>query len=293
MKLNSIKDLKPAAEIALIINVGTKWVSTLALLSALRYAEMPILLVDCESKDNSFEHFSELMNTHNFDLLAAPLKKHGYTLDDIFTQIPAEKVLLIDSDAEILKPEIIKIIKSAMQHPEVFGAGFTHGPTWLDARHGAAEKTGYYQERMWIPFSFLKTEFVCEALAAGHSFIDRTVHNNSINSRRISKIADLAIGKLPGKNLKSKIKDSFKRDYYGNRPDYVYYDTGADVFQFLKYKKGYYFAGLPAEAQDYVAHYHGVTRLILDPNDPNGTELSKILDTVLHRLKTEYGINAQ
>src|SRR5215472_5401835 len=98
MRLESIRDLKAADAQAVIINAGTKHAATLALLSALRYAGMPVLLIDCESKDGSLEHFSRLMETHEFDLLSAPLKSHGGTLDWLFDVVPAEKVLLIDSD---------------------------------------------------------------------------------------------------------------------------------------------------------------------------------------------------
>ncbi len=56
-----------------------KLVTTLALLSALRYAGMPVLIIDCRSEDGSWEHFIKLMEAYDFDLLSAPLKKHGET----------------------------------------------------------------------------------------------------------------------------------------------------------------------------------------------------------------------
>ena len=60
MFINNLSDLPRSRERAVIINVGTKIVSPLALLSTLRYAGMPVLLIDCESKDGSLDHFIKL-----------------------------------------------------------------------------------------------------------------------------------------------------------------------------------------------------------------------------------------
>jgi hypothetical protein len=76
---------------------------------------MPVLVIDCESKDGSFEHFKAMMQSHSFDLLSAPLKPHGLTLDWLFASIQADNVLLIDSDAEILNGAILEIMEDAMK----------------------------------------------------------------------------------------------------------------------------------------------------------------------------------
>src|SRR5687768_15725113 len=109
MVVHSLLDLPRVENRAIIINVGTKWVTTLALLSALRYARMPVLVIDCESKDGSAEHFKALMQNHSFDLLSAPLKPHGHTLDWLFINIQSENVLLLDSDAEILNRVMLEV----------------------------------------------------------------------------------------------------------------------------------------------------------------------------------------
>src|SRR5690348_4156709 len=94
---------------AIIINYNTKYPAFLALLSALRYANMPVTLVDC-SIDDSFEFFKEQQKNHQFDLLGTQLKTHGLTLDWIFRQAKEKQILLIDSDLEILSSEIIDYI---------------------------------------------------------------------------------------------------------------------------------------------------------------------------------------
>lgn len=291
MILASINDLPPTDEQAVIINVGTKLVSSLALLSALRYAEMKVLVIDCESKDGSVGHFTDLMKTHRFDLLSAPLKKHGYTLDWLFKVIPARKVLLIDSDAEILSEEIVKMMKKFIDDPLVFGTGFIHGPGWLDERHDAGFQVGYYQERMWIPLTFLRVDLVRKALADGFSFIDRTAFNDFAVSSFISRILKQRFRLSWLKNSRLSWLNPLKENFYGVKPSYVYYDTGADIFQYLKYRKHYDFVGFPARLhEDYAAHYHGVTRLTLDASDKNGTQLGNVLSQIRQRLRDNYGV---
>lgn len=285
MLLNNLNQLNPSDRQAVIINVSTKLVTTLALLSAVRYAAMPILVIDCESADGSLEHFTELMKIHDFDLLSAPLKKHGETLNWLFNNIPAEKVLLIDSDVEILSSEIIRIIGDFIDEDRIFGGGFTHGPCWLSDHQGV----GYYQERMWIPLTMLRVSHVREALANGNSFADRTIFNDVAASNFISRVLARRFGNPSLKNWRLSWLDGFKASYYGVKPAYVYCDTGADIFQFLKYQKGLYFAGFPAELHGrYATHFHGVTRSLLDPQDANSTSLANIAEQVRQRLREVY-----
>jgi len=71
MVRTSIRELEPAIERCVIINVSTKVFTTLALMGALKYARMPVLVVDCESTDGSYEHFQDLLHKYEFDLVAA------------------------------------------------------------------------------------------------------------------------------------------------------------------------------------------------------------------------------
>ena len=98
MILSDLKYLATSHNQAVIINVGTRQVTTLALLSALRHAQMPVLLIDCESNDGSWDYFTRLMEDRPFDMLSAPLRQHGETLDWLFQNINCDNLLLIDSD---------------------------------------------------------------------------------------------------------------------------------------------------------------------------------------------------
>jgi len=292
MLIKDIKDLKAVNSQAVIINVGTKLVTTLALMSVLKYAEMNVLVIDCESKDGSMDYFFKLMEKHDFDVLSVPLRKHGYMLDWLFMNISAEKVLLIDSDVEILCSEIITTMKDVLYYDKVFGAGFVHGPEWLDDRHGAGYQVGYYQERMWIPLTFLKTFLVREAIEKGYSFADHIIYNDFAPSQFISKILQKRFRFKYFKNSQLSWLNPFKQSFYGLKPCYVLCDTGADIFQYLRYKRGYDYVGFPATIlhRKYAEHYHGVTRLLLNPSDSNGAILNDIITVVKRNLKEKYGI---
>ena len=54
---------------AIIINVGTRLVTTLSLLAAIRNAGIRVLLIDCKYKDtDDWNYFKVLNNTIDFDL---------------------------------------------------------------------------------------------------------------------------------------------------------------------------------------------------------------------------------
>ena len=142
MYLKRIEDAPQVAERAVIINCGTREVvwSFVALFSALRRAGMPVLLVDCESPDGSLEHFLWLMGGLEFDMVSAPLRGHGITLDWIFGAIRTDKLLLMDSDLEIRDAEILTFMRSYIDDPATFGAGFPGaGFDRRQARHLARE----------------------------------------------------------------------------------------------------------------------------------------------------------
>jgi hypothetical protein len=252
---------------------------------------MPVLVVDCQSTDGSFEYFSKIMKAFDFDLLSMPLSRHGTTLDWLFTHIPSKKVLVMDSDAELLDSDILGILRAFIDDERTFGCGFVEGPGVLsDAVH---PPHGYYEERFWLPFVMLKTSLVREALREGCSFVAKTFFNDFPASQFLSRILRIRYHIPIVKNRRLSWLDPFRRSFHGHKPSYVVFDTGAEVYQYLKYQKGYLFVGFPAYfSARYVAHYHGVTRLLLTPkhriDTRLGTSLENIQDVVLRRLRERY-----
>ena len=287
MQLQHISQLQATPEQAVIINVGTKLVTTLALMSALKYADMPILVIDCESTDGSMQHFAELMQRYPFDLLSAPLQNHGHTLDWLFLNIPAQNVLLIDSDLEITKSGLIELMRALIAYPRAFGSGVVHAGTWMTAHR---MPHAYYEERMWIPLTLLKVPIIQAALQEGLSFLPRGVFNDFPPSTFISRMLVKRFRIPLARNLKLSWLNLFKRDFHGIKPSFVQYDTGAELYQYLK--KEYRFMGLPMEvSQRYTTHFHGVTRLLLNKHDTNGVELGSITEQVARRLRDAYGMS--
>ena len=279
MRLRDIAELPAHREQAIIINVGTRLPTTLALLSALRHAGMPVLLVDCESKDDSLAYFTSMLATHEFDLLSAPLKPHGRTLDWLFTNVAAEKLLLVDSDLELHGPDILTFIRQFIDDPRTFGCGFIDEPGFLVHERGFLHNA-YYHERPWMPLGMFKVPLVREALAHGCSFADKVVMNDVVGGILTRVTRRLGV---PLPNL-------LRVAYNGMRPEIVYYDTGAEVYEHLKFHREQLFVGIPAHfAERYVTHFSGVSRHVVQGG---GTAVATIADTVIERLRTRYGVEA-
>lgn len=297
MLIDSLRQLEtnpPRKEQAIIINVATKEVSTLALASALRHSGMPVLLIDCEvpgADDGSFEVFSKLQERFPFELLKAPLRRHSAALDWVFSEIRAEKVVLIDSDVEILDGSIFDLMRESIDRESVFGSGFVEGPNWMNDREGF-ESHGLFEERMWIPLTMLKVKPVREALAAGYTFQEKQVFNDFAHLPVLSRAMASLRYRLPSLRSKQfRALDVFKESHHGLKPWLVWYDTGAQLYHHLKYEAGYEFAGVPATLHEkYARHFSGVTNNRLNPGRSLGTSMDEINSYVRSRLRDEYGI---
>src|SRR4030095_4961630 len=210
---------------------------------------MPVLLIDCELTgpgDGSFEHFSKLQERFGFELLKAPLRRHSAALDWIFSEIPAKKVVLIDSDVEILEGTIFDLMRESIDDERVFGSWFLQGPNWMNERDGF-ESHGLFEERMWIPLTMLKVKLVREALAAGYTFQEKQVFNDFAHSPVLSRAMASLRYRLPSLRSKQfRALDVFKESHHGLKPWLVWYDTGAQLYHHLKYVADYQFVGLPA-----------------------------------------------
>jgi hypothetical protein len=300
MILSSLSQLAGTEEQVVIINVGTKLPTTLALMSALRYAAMPILILDYRLRDGSYEYFSSLMKRYEFDLMACPpmrlqnpegtLAHHGETLDWLFSQVQAKKVVLMDSDAELLSPEIISFTHRSIDDNSVFGSGFRNAmgrcPGWLPN-----QEEGLYVERFWTPFVMLKTSLVREAIGAGCSFRQKILFNEFGKSQYLSRnLLNLKNRGVLRNHRIWKVLRMFRRTYFGQKPSWINFDTGAEIYHYLQDQKGNRFRAYPIEAIGRcVSHYNGITRRLLDPSHLlGGTPLSEVEDCIRGRLKQAY-----
>jgi hypothetical protein len=308
--IQSLAEAPAAPTLAIIINCGTKWVSSLALVSTLAHTDCPVLVVNCESKDGSRAHFEWLARDGGLDLhwLEWPLRRHPTTLDNLFREVRAHSVLLVDSDVEIRTRRLYDAMRSALSDCETsFGSGFVHGPHWLGQEHGLPPYAGYYAERMWIPLVLLRSAIVREGLAAGLSFTNRRPFFEIPRSPKLSRLVgyryrirglrQLKIPALPSAGDAGGVR------FDGHRPAFVEYDTGADLYKGLL-DRGYRFAGLPIALWGDVHHYHGMTRAALTglvrraakrlhlASVDAETEQASVLLAIKSRLRETYGIGS-
>lgn len=272
--------------LAVIINVDTRVFATLALLSTLRYADMPVVVVDCESSDGSYEHFQELQRRYDFELLTAPRLPHGQALDRLFRCLDARNILLVDSDLELRSGEVIELFRNYIDDANVFGCGFSNGPGWLPATVPGLAGALFF-ERLWIPLVLLKRAAIVDALDNGRSFLFTAVDNEytvipplaKLRSR--SRVARRALRRGP-RGLRESVQ--------GVKPATVCYDTGAKIFEYLRYQRHMSFVGLPYGAhRRYTTHFSGVTRLSQDKSNIDTSGAQQSTNVARQRLLEEYG----
>lgn len=298
MVLSELDGLKPEPEVAVIINVATKYVTTLALLSALRYARIPTVLIDCESRDGSFDWFRDLLKTHDFHLLSAKLRPHGETLDWIFRRIKADRVLLVDSDAEMLNDAMFVQMRRMLDaSPLVYGGGFLHQAHWRDRHYFGAEPIesgiGYYMERPWIPFALFRTDPVRTALDAARTFMHRLVLNDIPQSAFLSRLLWRRYRLSFFRRHRLSMLDLFRRRIDGKKPSWISYDTGADLHEYLTKQRGMRFESVSADFVPWsVTHFSGITRGSLHAGaTDDAAKLDDVESLVRARLLREYGID--
>ena len=307
MRLSSLNDLPPAQARTVIVNVHTDLVTTRAVLSAIELAGMPVVLVNCEPTEASSHHFDKLMANYDFDTLDAPLRRHGDTLDWIFSCSRDDQLLLLDSDAELRDEGFVHWMRTMLRNQMVFGSGFTEGPLWMTERWLAPPRSILYMERPWVPCVLMRVEAVRRALAAGRRFAEQIVPNEVWFSRRASNFlaarfappwgtVSRAFGRLPvdwQRRLSSRSFEPLsrmRREYYGLRPKMVCYDTAALIYEYLRHEEGLLFAGLDVGLADgQVHHYLGITRSALFGATPLDALAEDVEGEVRDRLSCRYG----
>lgn len=300
-EIRSLAELPSYPRIACIINCGTRWVTSLAAVSVLKCTDFPLLVIDCESKDDSKWHLKDLSVRYGlqFYCLQWPLRRHGVTLDALFREIPVPNVLLVDSDVEIKNRLVVEVITTALQSDtDAYGAGFLHQHAWMGSDHGLPDKIGWYAERMWIPLVLLRTHIVRSALQSGVSFAQSRSFIEFIGRPWISRWLAYRFW-LPGiRHLRPRLPYMDQEP----RPALIEYDTGALMHEWLT-RTGHRFVGVDPNLWGDVRHFHGVSRArnpmpmrallealgLLKTRNQSG-ELDAIAE-VRRRLSTVYGVD--
>jgi hypothetical protein len=275
---------------AIIINCSTKEQSALALVSTLRHARLPVTLIDCESTDGSGEFFRALQRRLEFRLDAMPLARHGDTLDRIFRVTDRERLLLVDSDAEILRDDVVPAMQASLD-AGAYGSGFLHRGQWLGANHLVGGEVGYYAPRMWIPCVMLAVAPVRAALVASASFRAHVVCNEVPQVPPLARLLYWRF-RVPGlRRLMLRRLEPLRRTHFGVRPHYVYYDTGASLHERLTVRDRLGYADLGNERWPHaVRHAHGVTRRRLSWFMRNAADVEATRREAVERIENVYGV---
>jgi glycosyltransferase involved in cell wall biosynthesis len=286
-----VRNLPPVSELAVIINVQTKYISTLALLGTIRHLKIPAVLIDCESQDGSFDWFQSLQASYSFHLIRAPLRPHGAALDAVFQSTTADRLVLIDSDMEILNGEMFQLMRAKLHEKNVYGAGYFEPGSWLETHYGTEEPLshgiGFYKSRPWIPFSMFRVEPIRAALAAGASFKHKLVLNDF---PQLPGVANLLFRRFHFPFFRRRplrALDLFRKEYEEQRPAYVFFDTGAQIHEVLS-KNGFSFGNVGQAIPPWsVSHLQGGTRHLLQGPSSDAHAASE--DVVLEKLRKDYG----
>lgn len=270
---------------AITINVDTGPVTALALLSLQRYCSYPITLIDCSKRASEQTYAWQLADHLGITLEQRPLKPHGKTLDDLFYEANEDYVLLLDSDAELLDGQIVSTLDLSKQCSKCFGSGFVHVNSDM-SMHGIPY--AWYASRMWVPCCMLDVRHIKGALNAGISFDRLKIYNDLPDHRILSRILSLRHYLPGGQHLALTFLDRFRQDYFGVKPSYIYFDTGALVYAYLR-QQCYRFHQLDWSLQQQsVAHYHGVTRNRLNWFDNNSTRRKVAIRQAMQRIREHY-----
>lgn len=307
-KVTSIAELSPARCRTIVINVHTDLIATRAVLSALRLSDTPVCVVNCEPTDDSRAHFGRLVDRYDIDVVESRVINHGELLDRIFGAAPDQALLLLDSDAELRKPGFADGLIAQLDHPRCFGAGYLWGPFLIDEAWLAPPGAEIlYLERPWIPCVAFDVALVRKALDAGASFNARVTANEVQGLPRLSNFLGARWGgpwaaqspkfaRLPRavrEQLSTVRLDGLRGlriPFHGYRPHLVVRDTGGEIYEYLRFRRGLAFAGGPVDLIDgQVHHYLGVTRHVLYGSHAMDTAPDEVADEVIARLRTVYG----
>jgi hypothetical protein len=282
-------------ELAVIINVETKYISTLALLGTLRHLKIPTLMIDCESRDGSFEWFQFLQQKYDFRLTRAPRRPHGLALDWIFQNIEVDSVLLIDSDMEIVTAEMFERMRVRLREKNVYGSGYFQQGGWLETHYGTDQPLspgiGFYKSRPWIPFAMFRVEPVRMLLRAGESFSHALLLNDVPQLQILSRLFWRRFRYDVFRRRRLGILDPVRREFEGRKPSYVFCDTGARLHAALS-RTGLTFGDVgPAMPPWSIRHLQGVTRDRLQGPSTDACNATAIEPIVLEKLRTEYDLS--
>ena len=226
--------------------------------------------------------------------MRAPLRPHGAALDWIFQSTRAESILLVDSDMEVLNGEMFEMMRTRLRAKNVYGAGYFQKGGWLETHYGTEEPLatgiGYYKSRPWIPFAMFRVEPLRMVLASSASFRHALAFNDVPQLPVLSRLLYRRFRVCFFRHRPLRVLNVFRREYEGQRPAYVFFDTGAQIHEVLS-ARGMSFGDVgPGVPPWSLKHLQGVTRDLLQGPSSDARNAAESESSVLEKLRNEYAL---
>lgn len=255
----TLEEVPPRATVGLVIGIDTRLFTLLAVASAARHLQIPLLIVDGYSNDGSFEALQALDLPVESWLIRMERRIHGIFIDKIMRELPATRVLLIDSDLEVRDGNAFRAMSAALDQPgaaNTYGAGVSHGDH--DMTNDGMPHV-WFPRRPWIPFTLFDRARAVALLDAPSTFEAKRVGNEF----PVQWIADLLLKRghfAFSKSWQFKALEPLRKERRGARAAFYIYDTGALIYEAAE-AKGWPFAEIGWDAMNAsVVHHEGATR---------------------------------
>jgi hypothetical protein len=284
VNVETLVSLTPTHVRAVVINVRTDLAATVALLS-LRASlpDVPVLLIDCDPPDSEDSILHRIADRYDIGVHLAPVRPHSTVLDELFSILDDEILLLLDSDADIRDPRFAQRCVDSFSNPNVFGFGILRpDPFWMDEDLFAAPGTGMLAPGPRTSFLALRVDHVQQAFAARRTFGVHTSYNDvawppALAYRMAARLQNMYAPRGVGLPRMPSVTTAWlkrttlpalrwaRRDFHGNRPNFIQYDTAARIYEYLRYERLLRFSGVMGRTfRGEIKHYGGVTRAALD-----------------------------
>jgi hypothetical protein len=288
--ISSINDIPKLGTIAIVISLNTRLFTTLAVASAARNLALPILIVECQSSDGSYETLSTLQFECDTWILRHPARAHGLMIDKLMRELNADRVLLIDSDVEVLDGTAYRLMADAMNNTEASELAPPYGAGWITGGHYMpADRMPdvWFLPRSWIPFSLFDRECCAQLVEAGQSF-DMKLEGNEFP---VQSIANL-LARRARYSLLCSIKlpwlRQFRKERFGRRAPFYFHDTGARLHE-AALQAGYRFVDIgEAPMCASITHFLGATRRSVKVAWDGISEDER---AIAQKLSTQFGIS--
>jgi hypothetical protein len=169
MRIETLDALSPVSTRAVVVNLQTDHATTLAVASLRRHApEARVLVVDLDPTEAGRAYFDRMAAAWDFDVFESHDRPHGDVLDEVVPRALADRVLLFDSDAELVDPNLFATLCDAVGASDVYAAGFEQRAAPLPPSYpGPATQLA---SRGWPVCLMLDGEAVRVACEEGASF---------------------------------------------------------------------------------------------------------------------------